>query len=84
MSTSKNHEIGATEFKAKCLELITEVHGRKREYVVITKRGKPFAKLVRIDESSAPFYGCMKGLAEVRGDITEPTGAAWEALAGRA
>ena len=60
MSTLKNHAIGATEFKTKCLELINEVHGRKREFVVITKRGKPFAKLVRFDEKSAPFYGCME------------------------
>jgi prevent-host-death family protein len=73
-------EIAATEFKAKCLELINEVHDRKRNAVVITKRGKPFAKLVPVDESSVPFYGCMKGLAEIHGDLTDPTEGDWEAL----
>ena len=80
MSASKDLQIGATEFKATCVELIDEVLFRKRELVVITKRGKPFAKLVRIDEKAAPFYGCMKGLATAHDDLTAPTGAAWEAL----
>ena len=75
-------EVPATKFKAKCLELIQEVHDRKRNHVVITKRGKPFAKLVPIDEDRTPFYGCMKGLAKINGDLTEPTGANWEALRG--
>ena len=57
-------EIGAAEFKAKCLELIDEIHARKRNCVIITKRGKPYAKLIPVDSDQAPFYGCMKGLAE--------------------
>ena len=73
-------EIGATEFKAKCLELIQAVHDRKRNSVVITKRGKPFARLVPVDEAEVPFYGSLKGMAEIHGDLTEPTGADWEAL----
>ena len=73
-------EIGATEFKARCLELIQDVHRRKRNAVTITRRGKPVARLVPIEEDDQPFYGCMKGLAEIHGDLTEPTGADWEAL----
>jgi len=37
--------IAATEFKAKCLELLDRVH-RTGEELVITKRGKPVARLV--------------------------------------
>ena len=56
------------------------MHDRKQNQVVITKRGKPFAKLVPVDDDATPFYGCMKGLAEIHGDLTEPTSAEWEAL----
>ena len=73
-------EIGVTQFKARCLGLIKQVHDRKRNAVVITKRGKPFARLVPIDDGDTAFYGCMKGLAEIHGDLTEPIGADWEAL----
>ena len=74
-------EVGATEFKAKCLQLMQAVHEHKRDCIVITKRGKPFAKLVPIkEEKTTPFYGCMKGLATIHGDLTEPTGGDWEAL----
>ena len=72
--------VAATKFKAKCLELLKEVHDRKRDCVVITKRGKPYAKLVPIDDEETPFYGCLSGLATYSGDLTEPTGGDWEAL----
>ena len=39
------HPIPATEFKATCLALLDRVADR-RESFVITKRGKPVAKLV--------------------------------------
>jgi len=72
-------EIAATRFKARCLALIDDVHSRRRNAVVITKRGKRFAKLVPVDDA-APFYGCLKGMAVILGDLTEPTDAGWEAL----
>ena len=73
-------EIGATEFKARCLQLLDEVHGRKRDSVVITKRGKPYAKLVPVDEKPAALFGCLKGMIRIHGDLTEPTGGDWEAF----
>lgn len=72
-------EIGAAKFKATCLALIDEIHDRKRNSVVITKRGKPVAKLVPIDDSGS-FIGCMKGLVTIHGDLTEPLNVEWEAL----
>jgi prevent-host-death family protein len=80
MPVKDSLEIAATEFKAKCLQLIKEVHERKQHSVVITKRGKPFAKLVPIDAPKTEFYGCMPGKARIHGDLTEPTGGDWEAL----
>ena len=73
-------EIDATEFKAKCLELLDEVYDHKRNCVIITKRGKPYAKLVPIEDEPGPFYGSLKGLATIRGDITEPIDVEWDAL----
>ena len=72
--------VGATEFKAKCLELMDEVHDRKRNSLVITKRGKPYVKLVPVEESDVPLFGCMKGTVKILGDLTEPTGEEWDAL----
>jgi prevent-host-death family protein len=71
-------EIGAGEFKAKCLGLLDEVQ-RQRKEVVITKRGKPVAKLVPIDDSPVSFIGSMKGTMEIIGDIVSPIDVEWEA-----
>jgi prevent-host-death family protein len=73
-------EIGAAEFKAKCLELIDDIHSRKRNSVIVTKRGKPYAKLVAVDSKDEPIYGCMKGLATIHGDVTKPVDVHWKAL----
>jgi len=73
-------EIGAAEFKAKCLQLLDEISEHKRDAIIITKRGKPVARLAPIDDAGGPIYGAMKGLAKIHGDLTEPLGAEWEAL----
>ena len=71
-------KISAGRFKAKCLKLMDEVRTR-REEVVITKRGKPVARLVPCDEKAAPIYGCMKGTVTILGDVVSPTGEKWDA-----
>jgi prevent-host-death family protein len=71
-------QIAAGEFKAKCLGLLDEVQ-RQRKEVVITKRGKPVAKLVPINDSPASFVGSMKGTMEMIGDIVSPIDVQWEA-----
>ena len=61
--------VNAAEFKAKCLKLIDEV-ATTHESVVITKRGKPMAKLVPIgDETPTKLFGYMKHTGEILGDI---------------
>jgi len=45
-------QIGADEFKAKCLNLLDEV-AQSHMPLVITKRGKPVAKLVPLDDAPA-------------------------------
>lgn len=73
-------EISAGEFKAKCLKLMDEV-ARTHEPVIITKRGRPVAKMVPMDnEKKTELFGYMKGTATIHGDITSPIEVAWEVV----
>lgn len=75
-------EIKAGEFKAKCLKLMDEV-ARTGEPVVITKRGKPVAKLVAVEpEPRKPLFGYMAGTVLFEGDIVSPIDVEWEAAVG--
>lgn len=65
-------DIPATEFKAKCLELMDRVAERRETYV-ITKRGKPVARLVPAGPAKRrDIFGCMAGRMEIVGDIEKP------------
>jgi prevent-host-death family protein len=64
-------KIAAGEFKARCLTLMEDVRST-REPLVITKRGKPVAKLVPIEEKNDDFIGRLKGVIRVVGDIESP------------
>jgi prevent-host-death family protein len=81
MTIVMNNKIPAGEFKAKCLQVLDEVQ-RLRMQVIITKRGKPVAKLVPLDEHPESFIGSMKGTMEIIGDIVAPIDVNWEADAG--
>jgi len=69
--------IGAGEFKATCLKLMDEVQEQHIEYV-ITKHGKPVAKLVSAKEAPKAF-GCLKGTVTIMRDIVTPTNKDWYA-----
>lgn len=72
-------KIPAGEFKARCLQLMDEVEETGRE-VVITKRGRPVAKLVPVAEAGArDVFGCMRGTVNVVGDLVAPLEEQWEA-----
>jgi len=73
--------IPAGEFKARCLTLMDDVR-TTREPVVITKRGKPVAKLVPADEVSRDFIGRLEGIVRIVGDIESPVvpPEAWKVL----
>jgi antitoxin (DNA-binding transcriptional repressor) of toxin-antitoxin stability system len=44
----------------------------KRTPVLITKRGKPLAKLVPPDDKPAEIFGSLAGKIEIVGDIVSP------------
>ena len=71
-------EISAAEFKATCLKLMDAVEADRTE-IIITKRGKPIAKLVPFEDRPAPVFGFMAGTITVTGDIIEPIETVWDA-----
>ncbi len=71
----------AGEFKSRCLTIMDDVR-KTREPVLITKRGKPVAKLVPADKADSTFLGRLEGIVRITGDIESPIELpeAWEAL----
>ena len=67
----KTKTIPAGTFKAQCLAIMDEVHA-KRQAVVITKRGKPVARLVPIEEEKDEIFGFLRGKGKVVGDVVSP------------
>jgi prevent-host-death family protein len=61
----------AGHFKARCLKVMDEVRST-REPVVITKRGRPVAKLVPAEGQPGDIFGCLKSEVEIVGDIVSP------------
>jgi len=73
-------KIAAGEFKARCLTLMEDVRST-REPLLITKRGKPVAKLVPADndKNKDDFIGRLEGIIRIVGDIESPL-EGWETL----
>jgi prevent-host-death family protein len=63
--------IPAARFKAQCLRVMEEVRS-KRSAVLITKRGKPLAKLIPAEDESDDIFGSLAGKIEILGDIVSP------------
>lgn len=61
----------AGQFKARCLRVMDEVNST-RQPVLITKKGKPVAKLVPAAEPPDDFLGKLSGVMKIVGDITQP------------
>jgi prevent-host-death family protein len=71
----------AGEFKTRCLSVMDAVQ-KTKESVLITKRGRPVAKLVPAEEESREFLGRLEGIVKIIGDIESPIESpeAWEVL----
>ncbi|TDI36823.1 MAG: type II toxin-antitoxin system Phd/YefM family antitoxin [Acidobacteria bacterium] len=78
MTSQKANTISASDFKAQCSRVIDDV-AEGRGPFVITKRGRPVAKLVPADDvKKMPVFGFAKGFITIRGDIVEPIDVEWE------
>lgn len=69
--------IAAGVFKTQCLALLDEVD-RERKEIVVTKRGRPVARLVPVRPEPADIFRRLKGTGRIVGDILS-TGESWEA-----
>ena len=68
-------QIAAAKFKEQCLAILDNVGP---EGLIITKRGKPVAKLIPIGAESASLIGTLKGRLKIKGEILS-TGVKWNA-----
>jgi prevent-host-death family protein len=68
-------KIAAAKFKEQCLSILDRLGP---DGIVVTKHGKPVAKVIPIGRSSAELIGSLRGRLVVRGDIMT-TGARWNA-----
>jgi len=67
--------IPAARFKAQCLALLENVDP---EGILVTKRGKPVAKLIPVERGGGALLGSLKGKIQVKGDLLS-TGIRWDA-----
>jgi prevent-host-death family protein len=65
----KSYPIG--QFKARCLRLMEEVR-TKREPILITKRGRPLARVVPTADEPRDVFGCLADVLEIVGDVESP------------
>ena len=67
--------IGVTKFKEQCLTILDSL---EPEGLVVTKRGKPIARVVPYDNQDAELIGSLHDKIVVKGDIFT-TGVRWNA-----
>ena len=67
--------VPAAKFKEQCLALLDRVDP---DGILITKHGKPVAKLVPVHTNNANLIGSLKSKIKIKGNILT-TGAKWNA-----
>lgn len=71
-------EIKASEFKAKCLQLLDEVQSTGDE-IIITKHGRPVGKLTAFRPRPQSPFGLHQGRIHARDDLITSTEEFWDA-----
>jgi prevent-host-death family protein len=67
--------IKISDFKQRCLTLLERL---EPEGLLITKHGRPLARVMPFERDCAGLIGCLKGRVKVKGDIMT-TGVKWDA-----
>ncbi len=67
--------VGAAKFKEQCLSLLDELD---MEGLVVTKHGKPVARVVPFTESGGGLIGALKHKIKINGDLLS-TELRWDA-----
>lgn len=60
--------MAASEFKAKCLKVLDDV-AATGDALIITKRGRPVAKLTPLQSDRKPMMGRWEGKGKIKGDL---------------
>ena len=68
-------KLAAAKFKEQCLSILDHL---EPDGLVITKHGKPVARILPAERASADLIGAFRGRIQVKGDI-QSTGVTWEA-----
>src|ERR1700692_2244379 len=76
-------KMAAGAFKVHCLAVMDEVQAN-RETVVITRHGKPVAKLIPVEKDAGDIYNFLAGKGAITGDVVAPViaGEDWGKLRG--
>jgi prevent-host-death family protein len=66
-------DVSSAEFRKNFFQILGRVQ-ETHEVVVITKRGRPVARLVSMEKGKKkdPLIGALSGLGRTKGDLTEP------------
>ena len=67
--------IGAAKFKERCLALLDQLDA---DGLVVTKHGKPVARVVPYDNEGAELIGSLRHKIRIKGDVFT-TGLRWDA-----
>ena len=67
--------IGAAKFKEQCLALLDQLDA---DGLIVTKHGKPVARVVPYDSQGADLIGSLRDKIKVKGDVFR-TGLRWDA-----
>lgn len=67
--------VAAAKFKEQCLSIIDRLDPQG---IVITKHGRPVARVLPIEHASAELVGSLRGRIRVTGDLLS-TGVKWKA-----
>jgi prevent-host-death family protein len=80
MSERQPKTVGAADLKQRCLQILDEL---PREGLIITKRGKPVARLLPVPRSTHDLFGLLKDKLHIHGDIVDTSdltaGLSWTA-----
>lgn len=67
--------IAAAKFKEQCLSILDRLGP---EGVLVTKRGRPVARVLPVNRGPVELIGCLKDHVQIKGEIMS-TGVKWKA-----
>ena len=67
-----------SEFKAHCYEILENVQDQHQSFI-ISKRGKPIARVIPIENNDIKLAGSLKGKCNIISNIITPVDITWDA-----